>query len=62
MARIGHFAEITIGGEVAMIRIGDGWQGGAVSGMDIQEAEVSDDDEPATWIPWTALQEESCTF
>jgi hypothetical protein len=29
MARIGHLVEITIGGEVAMIRIGNGRQGRA---------------------------------
>ena len=55
MARIGHLVEIASGREAAMICIDNGWQGRAYLGNGHREAEVSDGDKPAMWIPWTAF-------
>lgn len=48
MASVGHLVEIAIGGEVAMIRIGNGGKGGTVWGDGHKEAEVSGDGKSAT--------------
>jgi hypothetical protein len=55
MARIAHLVEIAIGREASMICIDNGRQGRACLGNGHREAEVSDGDEPAKWIPWTAF-------